>query len=43
MVDAGVLELRFPDRLQSPEQAYRARQDPLPPAPGAVPPAAEES
>ena len=30
MVEAGVLELRFPDRLRSPKQRYRARQDPLP-------------
>ena len=43
MVDAGVLELRFPDRLQSPTQAYRARQDPLPTNPGTVPPAAAKS
>ena len=43
VVDAGVLELRFPDRLQSPKQGDRARQDPLPTNPGTVPPAAAKA
>ena len=43
MVDAAVLELRFPDRLQSPEQGDRARQVLLPTNPGTVPPAAATS
>ena len=38
MVDAGVLELRFLDRLQSPKEGYRAGQDPRRRIPTPFPP-----
>ncbi len=43
LVEAGLLERRYPDRPNSPKQAYRTRRDTAPPHPGTVPPAAAKS